>query len=77
MAALVTTLATDFTPAVGDFIVQVTGGTATLTRRNVTGATTGVVGYLNSGDSVICSNPIAGAVYQLISSNGATARADQ
>ena len=77
MAALITTLATDFTPTVGDFVVQVTGGTATLTRRNVSGAATAIVGFLNSGDAVICSNPIAGAVYQIVSFNGAIVRADQ
>lgn len=77
MAALVTALATDFTPAVGDFIIQVTGGSASLVRRNVTGAATATVGVIDSGSAVICSNPIAGAVYQLVSSNGATVRADQ
>lgn len=77
MAALTTTLASDFTPAVGDFIVQVTGGSASLTRKNAPGAAVAVVGTIDSGAAVICSNPIAGAVYQLVSSSGATVRADQ
>ena len=78
MAALVTALDTEFTPAVGDFNVQVTGAPATLVRKNVAGATFAPVEAPIAG-SFICSNPIAGAVYKFQSSlpGTSTVRADQ
>lgn len=65
MAALVTAVDTEFTPAVGDFTVQCTAGLARLERKNATGAawaTNG--GDLQAGDFKNVSNPIAGAIYR-------------
>lgn len=80
MATLVSALATSFTPAQGDFIVQVTGGAAVLQRRNTSGAAWAPVETLDSGAYVV-SNPVAGAQYQLVAPPGSliagTVQADQ
>lgn len=65
MATLTSSVNTDFTPAVGDFIVQVSGGTASITRRNTSGAANVSIGTLTNGAGVV-SNPIAGAIYQFV-----------
>lgn len=65
MATLTTTLGASFTPAVGDFIVQATGGAATLMRQNTSGAAFAAVGTFTGAQVV--SNPIANAVYQIVS----------
>ena len=77
MATLSTALNTDFTPAVGDFIAQSWGGTATLTRKNSSGAAAVNCGVING--AVIVSNPIAGAVYQFTTEapGKVTVQADQ
>lgn len=77
MATLVSALDTEFTPAVGDFNVQVSAGTATLLRKNTSGSPFGVVQSVVSG-AFICSNPIAGAVYKFTSPASTTVvQADQ
>ena len=71
MATLTTALDTEFTPAVGDFIVQCTGSPANLLRKNVTGLTDfAVVGTLMPGAASIVSNPVAGAVYKFTAVSG-------
>ena len=75
MASLVTALETDFTPAAGDFIIQVTVAPATLLRKNASAASYTVV-----QDSIIgawnVSNPVAGAVYRF-RGDASVVRADQ
>lgn len=71
MAILVSALDTDFTPAVGDFNVQATGGLATLLRKDSAGAAFAPVPGLIAG-GMVCSNPIAGAVFRLSSPTSAT-----
>lgn len=72
---------TPFTPAAGDFIVQVTGaGQIQLMRRNTSGDTFVPADMLNAGAYVV-ANPVAGAQYQFQAAPGAssspTFRADQ
>jgi hypothetical protein len=62
MATLTSALETDFTPAVGDFIVQVIGGTVDLLRKNSAGAAFANIGAVTGGQ--IVSNPVTGAVYR-------------
>ena len=77
MATIVSALNTEFTPAVGDFNVQVTGGSASLMRKNSSGAAFAVVGNIDS-QSVVVSNPVAGAVYRLDGFSGTpVVQADQ
>lgn len=77
MATLTSALNSEFTPAVGDFIVQVTNGTAILARKNTSGADFAATGSQISG-AVIVSNPIAGAVYKFSAFSGNPAvQADQ
>lgn len=66
MAVLTAALDTPFTPVVGDFIAQVTGGSVTLIRKNNAGAAYALVQSLVN-QAVVVSNPIAGAVYQFAS----------
>lgn len=79
MTALTTALDTEFTPAAGDFIVQVTGGSpANLLRKNAAGAEYAVLGVLESGAARIVSNPVSGAVYKFTAVSGTpSVRADQ
>jgi hypothetical protein len=74
MAAIATAVDTEFTPAAGQFIAQVVGGTANLMRANASGQPFASVGIIHS--AVIVDNPIAGAVYKFTSATGAV-RADQ
>jgi len=77
MASLVSALDTDFTPAVGDFNVQVSTGVATLLRKNSSGVAFSVVASAVSG-AFVCSNPIAGAVYRFSAPQSTTVvQADQ
>jgi hypothetical protein len=77
MATLVTALNTEFTPAVGDFNVQVSSGVATLLRKNTSGSAFAVVQSAVSG-AFVCTNPIAGAVYQFTAPQSTTVvQADQ
>lgn len=78
MAQIASAVNTAFTPAVGDFIVQVTGGVVGLQRRAVSGAAWVEVGTITANDAPIVSNPIDGAQYQFVTVVGTpTVRADQ
>lgn len=80
MALLSSTLATDFTPAIGDFIVQADGAPVTLLRRNAAGAALAQCGTIQPGQAVVIANPVSGAVYQVQAIPGTatpTFRADQ
>lgn len=77
MATLASAVETEFTPAVGDFNVQVTGGVVTLLRKNTSGAAFSAVQPAFSG-AFICGNPVAGAVYKFAVTSGTpTVQADQ
>lgn len=78
MAALITTIDSEFTPAAGDFLVQITGAPATLLRKNAAGAAFAPVEGATAG-CFVCSNPVAGAVYKFQTPFPGTAvvRADQ
>jgi len=78
MATLTSAFDTDFTPAVGDFILQVTGGSCQLLRKNTSGAAFALVQTLTNC-AVVVSNPIAGAVYRVTAPRptGMTVQADQ
>ncbi len=65
MATLTSALNTEFTPAVGPFNVQSTGGSATLQRKNSSGAAWADVGAIKG--AARCDNEIAGAVYKFVS----------
>lgn len=77
MATLVSALDTEFTPAVGDFNIQATGGVASLLRKNAAGAAFALVHTALQGAFVV-SNPIAGAVYKFSAPSSSTVvQADQ
>ena len=77
MASLVSAVDTEFTPAAGDFIASVVGGTAALVRKNSSGTAFAEVGRISNA-GVIVSNPIAGAVYKFVSVSGSpTVQSDQ
>jgi hypothetical protein len=63
MAVLTTALDTDFTPAVGDFLVQCTGGSVQLMRKNNSGAALASCSILTNEAKTV-SNPVTGAVYR-------------
>jgi hypothetical protein len=73
MASLTTSTDTDFTPAAGDFNVQVIGSVQ-LVRKNSAGAPFALVQSIING-AVVVSNPVAGAVYRLTSMQGSAAAA--
>ena len=78
MATLTTSLNTAFTPAVGDFVVQATGGVVALERRNTSGAAWAEVGRFTGNAAPIVSNPVAGVQYRFVSIEGSpTVQADQ
>ncbi|MEJ7932567.1 hypothetical protein WG922_21535 [Ramlibacter sp. AN1015] len=79
MATLTSSLNTAFTPAAGDFIVQCSAGTASLERRNTSGAGWVRVGEITGNNAFIVSNPVAGAQYQFVAvgSGTPTVQADQ
>jgi len=77
MATLTTTLAAVFTPAVGDFNVQASGGLAYLQRRQTSGAAWVTVGSFQN-EGCIVSNPIAAADFRFMSHSSTTVvQADQ
>ena len=78
MATLATQLDTAFTvPAVGDFVVQVTGGMGVLERKQTAGAAYAECGRI-ADSAVIVSNPIAGMTYRIRLAYGSpTVQADQ
>ena len=74
MASLTTALDTNFTPAVGDFIVQVTGAVPVeLQRKNSSGIADAAYppGEVLSPGTYIIKNPVAGAVYRFRMPSGA------
>lgn len=78
MATIASALNTPFTPAIGDFLVQVTGGSVQLLRANVSGAAPVLAGIVQQGEAVIVSNPVSGAVYTAVRNGGTpTFQADQ
>lgn len=77
-------LGTIFTPLVGTFLVQATGGEAVLERRQTSGAEwariqPNINGNSNTGNAFNVDNPISGVQYRFIAINGTTpnVRADQ
>lgn len=68
MAVLSTALDTDFTPAAGDFIVQCTGGSVQLMRKNNAGAALASCALITNEAKTV-SNPVAGAVYRFAKVN--------
>jgi hypothetical protein len=79
MATLTTALNTSFTPAVGDFIAQASGGMVYLQRRNTSGsAWVNIQPNIDALGAVVVNNPIAGADYQFVSATtAAVVSADQ
>jgi hypothetical protein len=76
MATIASALDTEFTPAAGDFIVQCTNGTASLMRKNSSGAAFASIGSVS--EAVNVDNPVAGAVYKFRRETGSPAvQADQ
>ncbi len=73
MASLTTSTDTDFTPAAGDFLVQVKGSVQLVRKNGAAAAFQLVQSVINN--AVIVSNPIAGAVYQVTSMQGSAAAA--
>jgi hypothetical protein len=77
MATLTTAVNTTFTPAAGDFIVQVAAGDVQLERRNTSSAPWVPVGPKLTGAWIV-SNPVAAADYRFTTtSQNATVQADQ
>ena len=77
-------LETVFTPTVGTFVVQATGGVAVLERRQVSGAAWARIqptldSNSRNGNAFNVNNPIAGVEYRFIAIGGTTptVRADQ
>ena len=66
MPTIASALNTPFTPAIGDFNVQVVNGSIQLMRANASGAPPVLVGVVGQGQAVIVSNPVAGAVYTAV-----------
>lgn len=78
MASLVSALDTEFTPAVGDFNVQVSTGVAKLLRKNSSGVPFAPVPPGALSGAFVCNNPIAGAVYKFTAPSSSTVvQADQ
>lgn len=76
MATLTTSVNTVFTPAAGDFIVQIPSIDVTLERRNTAGAAWLPIGPKMSG-ALIVSNPVAGADYRFTTVGDTRVQADQ
>jgi hypothetical protein len=76
MTTLTTALNAEFTPAVGNFNVQCTGGVATLQRKNSAGAAFAPCGAVDGARVVY--NDVADAVYRFVDFSGTPAvQADQ
>lgn len=77
MTTLTTALNTEFTPAVGEFNAQASGGIAVLQRKQTAGAAFSEAGRIHNA-AVVVSNPVAGAVFRFVSeSAGVVVQADQ
>lgn len=59
-----TTLNTQFAPAIGDFNVQITNGSAALFRRNTTGSPWAPVPGLPLSGAYTVTNSVPGAEYK-------------
>lgn len=81
MAALVTAVDTDFTPAATPFTISVSVGAASLLRRSAAGTAWNTVRTeMTASDSgQIVDNPVAGTIYRFVPAGGnpPTVRADQ
>lgn len=78
MATLVSAVNTTFTPAVGTFDVQCTGGDVRLDRRNTAGAAWAIVGNISNGQCFVVDNPVGSVQYQFVTLSGSpTVQADQ
>lgn len=78
MATLVSAVNTTFTPAVGTFNIQCTGGDARLDRRNTAGSAWAIVGNVLNGQSFVVDNPVGNAQYQFVTLSGSpTVQAEQ
>jgi hypothetical protein len=78
MATLVSAVDTEFTPSIGDFVVQCTGGTASLLRRQTSGAAWVRVGEVTSQQALAVYNPVAGVEYKFTTVAGTpVVQADQ
>ena len=78
MTTLVSAVATNFTPSVGTFSVQCTGGDARLDRRQTSGAAWATAGYIYNGQSFVVDNPVGGADYRFTTMAGTpVVQADQ
>ena len=76
MALLAGAPGVPFTPIVGYFTAQATGGSATLLRRGAAGAEPAVAGHIQSGQAVDVNNAVAGQIWEFSAPPGATVRAD-
>jgi predicted benzoate:H+ symporter BenE len=80
MAILTTTLASIFTPNVGDFRIQCTGGGAALQSRPAADADWANEAVLSAGETKLVFNAIAGTSYRFVIGSPAdpvSVRADQ
>lgn len=76
MATIASALNAEFTPAAGDFDVQVSGGAAELHRRQTAGAAFVRVGLLHNEGGTVTNR--AGYVYKFVAVIGTpTVQADQ
>jgi hypothetical protein len=77
MATIASAVETEFTPAAGDFIVQASGQPCALVRKNTSGAAFVPVVSIDN-QSLVISNPIAGAVFKFVATGRpVTVQADQ
>lgn len=78
MATLATALNTSFTPAVGTFTVQVTGGAVALQRRNTSSVPWVTIGNLVQGQGAVVDNPVGSTDYKFVATSGTpVVQADQ
>lgn len=76
MATIASALDTEFTPAAGDFDVQVSGGAAELMRKQSAGAAFVSIGLLHNEGAIVSNR--AGNVYKFVAAIGTpTVQADQ
>ena len=68
MTTIASALNTEFTPAAGDFDVQVFGGAAELMRKQTSGAAFVSVGLLHNEGAIVSNR--AGDVYKFVAAIG-------
>ena len=76
MATLASATGVPFTPAVGYFTAQATGGSATLLRKGASGAAYAIAGHIQAGQAVDVNNAVAGQVWEFSAQPGVAVRAD-